>query len=242
MLKAVCFGFNGVIVKDLAVHRRLIEQLVLEENMRPDPDEYTQICLGRSDRACLKDLFMKRGRVMSNQMLDKLVQKKTARYQAELSELKKLPLYPGLDDLIFKIRAAKLRMAIVTGATFPEVETILAQANLAEHFSIIVSGNDLTPEASKPEPDSYLLAVQKLNTAFPTLNLKPENCLAIEDSFIGIKAAKQAGMQVVGVAHTYPFRMMQRRANWAVDYLFEIDLDWIRRVYDPALALPISEE
>ena len=234
MLKAVCFGFNGIMVKDLAVHRQLIEQLMVEENMRPDPDEYSQICLGRSDRACLKDLFMKRGRVVSDTMLDQLVQKKSARYQSELATLPRLPLYPGLDDLIFKLRAAQLTMAVVTSATRPEVETILTQANLAEHFSAIVTGDDLAPEASKPEPDSYLLAVQNLNTALPFLNLKPENCLAIEDSFVGIQAAKQAGMQVVGVAHTYPFRMMQRRANWVVDYLFEIDLDWIRRVYDPA--------
>jgi beta-phosphoglucomutase-like phosphatase (HAD superfamily) len=44
---------------------------------------------------------------------------------------------------------------------------------------------------------------------------------------VGIQVAKQAGMSVVGVAHTYPYHFMQRQANWAIDHLSELDLDRI---------------
>jgi beta-phosphoglucomutase len=76
-----------------------------------------------------------------------------------------------------------------------------------------------------------LLGVEQLNQQYPNLQLKPSNCLAIEDTFAGIQAAKEAGMQVVGVANSYPFHMMQRQANWAVDYLSDLDLDWVGQVF-----------
>ncbi|MGP1375398.1 MAG: HAD family hydrolase [Almyronema sp.] len=237
-LKAVLFDFNGVILKDEAVHQKLIQELLIAENMRPNPAEYAELCLGRSDRACLTALFSKRGRVVTPAYLDRLIDQKSTAYLQQLNAIEKLPLFPGVDDLIFKVRAAQLKLAIVSGAQRREIETVLQRANLAEHFAVIVAGDDLTTAASKPQPDGYQLAVTRLNEAFPGLSLTAADCLAIEDSFAGIEAAKRAGMRVVGVAHTYPFRMMHRRANWAVDYLFEVDLDYIRGIYDPALALP----
>ncbi|NJN04248.1 MAG: HAD family phosphatase [Leptolyngbyaceae cyanobacterium SL_1_1] len=237
-LKAVLFDFNGVILKDEAIHQQLIQELLIAENMRPDPAEYVKFCLGRSDRACLSELLSQRGRVVTPAYLDRLVAQKTEAYLKQLAAIKKLPLFPGVTDLIFKIRAAQLKMAIVSGAQRAEIETVLQRANLAEHFGVIVSGNDLPVATSKPQPDGYTLAVERLSQAFPDLELSAADCLAIEDSFAGIEAAKLAKIRVVGVAHTYPFRMMHRRANWAVDYLFEVDLDYIRAIYDPTFALP----
>jgi beta-phosphoglucomutase len=62
--------------------------------------------------------------------------------------------------------------------------------------------------------------------------LQPNECLAIEDTFVGIEAAKQAGIPVVGVAHTYPFHMLQRCTNWTVDYLYQLEVDRILEVFN----------
>lgn len=70
-----------------------------------------------------------------------------------------------------------------------------------------------------------------LNQQYTDINLQPSECLVIEDTFAGIEAAKLAGMSVVGVAHTYPFHMLQRLANWCVDYLSDLELDRIQKVY-----------
>ena len=67
-----------------------------------------------------------------------------------------------------------------------------------------------------------------LNQRFPELDLKPYECLAIEDSFAGIAAAKRAQVPVLGVAHVYPYHMVHRRADWAIDHLFEFSLDWLK--------------
>ncbi len=229
MLKAVLFDFNGVIINDEALHDQLLEQLLIEENLRPKPGEFRELCLGRSDRACIQDLLAARGRIITNDYLDSLIIRKAKAYALQLNALETLPIYPGLDDLIFRLRSAQIKLAIVSGALQSEIEQVLGRAELRQYFTVIVGGDDKLP--SKPAPDSYLTAIERLNQVDPTLHLQPWECLAIEDTFAGIDAAKLAGIPVVGVANSYPFHMLQRRANWTVDYLSDLELDRIQDLY-----------
>ncbi|ARV62332.1 HAD family hydrolase [Nostocales cyanobacterium HT-58-2] len=228
-LKAVLFDFNGVIINDEPVHEQLIEQLLVEENLTIKRGEYQKVCLGRSDRICLQDLLASRGRVVNDAYLTQLINRKAQAYALELEKIEKLPLYPGLDDLIFQVRSRNLKLGLVSGAVRKEIELVLERAKLAEYFKVVVAGDDIT--ASKPEPDGYLLAVERLNQEYADLNLQPQECLVIEDTLAGIQAAKKAGMQVVGVANTYPFHMLQRQANWTVDYLTDLELERIQEIY-----------
>jgi beta-phosphoglucomutase len=222
-VKAVLFDFNGVIINDESIHAKLLEQLLLEENLRMAPQDFQTYCIGRSDRACITDLLRQRGRDVSGAELDKLIQRKAKAYAELLSQMPKLPIYPDLEDFIFKLRATPTKLAIVSGALRSEVEVVLSRINLLDVFDVIVAGDDIT--VSKPEPDGYLLAVQRLQALFPEMGICAENCLAIEDTFAGIEAAKRAQISVVGIAHSYPFHMMQRVANWAVDYFTDLEFD-----------------
>ncbi len=239
-LKAVLFDFNGVIIDDESIHLQLIDEILIQENLQPQRRDERQASLGRSDRACFQDLLTRRGRVMSEQYLTQLLTKKAQLYAQEIEKLEKLPLYPGLDDLIFQVRSRNLNLALVSGAIRQEIELVLERAKLTEYFPVIVAGDDIT--TSKPEPDGYLLAVERLNQAYPTLNLQPSECLAIEDTPAGIQAAKRAGMQVVGIANTYPFHMLQRLANWTVDYLTDLELERIQELYSQKQCQPTAGE
>ena len=229
-LKAVLFDFNGIIINDEPIHEKLIEQLLIEENLLMRSGEFRQFCLGRSDRACLKDILAQRGRYVAEGYIDQLLQRKAEAYLRELEALEELPIYPDTRELIVKMGQSYLKMAVVSGAVRSEVEMVLGRAGLARYFRAIVGGDEI--KTSKPEPDGYLLAIERLNQLEPELNLQPEECLAIEDSFAGIEAAKRAGIPVVGVAHTYPFHMLQRLASWCVDYLSELEWERIKQVYE----------
>lgn len=229
MLKAILFDFNGVIINDEPLHEKLLSQILVEENLRPKPEEFWEVCVGRSDRACITELFSRRGRVLTEQQLTDLIARKSEYYRRQLEELEKLPSYPGIEDLIFQARSAQLKLGVVSGAMLSEIELVLERLNLKQHFVAIVAGDQIP--TSKPDPTGYLLAVERLNQQFPDLSLKPQECLAIEDTFPGIEAARRAGMKVVGVANTYPFHMMQRCSNWAVDYLSDLELDRIKSAF-----------
>lgn len=226
-LKAILFDFNGVIIKDEAIHQQLIDELLLGENLLPSGNQYQKFCLGRSDRACIRELLEARGRIVKEDYLEKLIQKKGASYHQIIRQMTELPKCHGITEFILSLQPRFLSLAIVTGALHKEIEYILERLNLRQYFPVIVGGDDI--KTSKPSPDGYLLAVEKLNQHNPSLALKPSECLVIEDTSVGIEAGKKAGMAVVGVANTYPLHLLQRQANWCVDHLMQLDLDWIDR-------------
>ncbi|WP_066380305.1 MULTISPECIES: HAD family phosphatase [unclassified Anabaena] len=228
-LKAILFDFNGVIINDERIHLQLIDEILIQENLQPQKPKERQGSLGRSDRACFQELLTSRGRVVTEEYLTQLLHRKAKAYVLELDKLEQLPIYPGVEDLIYQARSQHLKLAIVSGALHKEIELVLERAKLTEHFPIIVAGDDIT--TSKPQPDGYLLAVARLNQEYPDLNLQPQECLAIEDTPAGIQAAKHAQMQVLGVANTYPFQMLQRCCNWTVDYLTELELERVQQVF-----------
>lgn len=238
-LKAVLFDFNGVIINDEPIHEQIVDQLMLEENLQLKRGEFREVCLGRSDRACLVELFNRRGRFLTEVYLQRLLLRKAQAYKAKIDSLETLPIYPGLADFIAQIRAEGLKMAVVSGAMRSDIELVLNRAGLAENFELIVTGDDET--ASKPAPDGYLLAVELMNQKYPDLNLRSGECLAVEDTFAGIQAAKKAGIQVVGVTHTYPFHMIQRQANWTVDYFADLEWDRVEEICAIAPTAPTAE-
>ena len=231
-LKAILFDFNGVIINDESIHEELINEILLGENLLPEASEYKELCLGKSDRACLKDILFRRGRVVTDDYLSKLIEAKTRAYQQKLEQLENLPIYPGIEAFLDLTKAQELALGLVSGALRREIELVLQKANLANYFPVIVAGDDL--EASKPEPDGYLTAIDQLNQSLPNLNLNPSECLAIEDTPAGIEAAKKAGIQVVGIANTYPMHMLQRQADWTVDHVNEIEIDRVKQVLTQA--------
>lgn len=224
-LKAVFLDFSGVIIDDEAINQELIADILLSENLRADDDEYSQYCRGRSDLSCLRDILANRGRILPEEYLDKLLQTKAQGYRQKITQLAEIPLPSNLKEFLTQLKEKEIAIGLVTGTTRSEVEYILEKLQLAEYFDLIVAGDDL--QQSKPEPEPYLLAAQKLN-------LDPSECLAIEDNSVGIEAAKRAQIQVVGISHIYPLHMLQRRCNWTVDNFMEIELDRIDRVLSQA--------
>lgn len=93
-------------------------------------------------------------------------------------------LKPGICELLKYLHENGYKTAIATSSPLDRTKQYLSQVGLVEAFDELVSGHMV--EKGKPEPDIYLYAAEKLN-------LKPEECLVIEDSPTGIRAAYAAG-------------------------------------------------
>ncbi len=121
---------------------------------------------------------------------------KTRHYTRMLAE-GRIPLRPGVKPLLEEARAAGLILGVATTTT-PENVTELLRHSLAEDgpewFEVIAAG-DIVP-AKKPAPDIYVWAMAQLN-------LKPEDCLAFEDSENGIRASLGAGLRTVVTVNDY---------------------------------------
>jgi beta-phosphoglucomutase len=233
VLKAVLFDFNGVIINDESIHHQALEELLLAENLPLQGKELWKMSVGRSDRACLREILNSHGRFVTEEYLNKLVVKKASIYRQRLQQLVTLPIYPEVIQFIEKMHASSYKLAVVTGSVRSEAELVLKQAEIDRYFEAVITGDDIN--ASKPDPEGYLLAVETLNKLNPELNLLPAECLAIEDTFAGIQSAKSAGIQVVAIANTYPFHMLQRRANWTIDAFADLELDRVSKFFDEAV-------
>lgn len=106
----------------------------------------------------------------------------------------------------------RYKVALCSGGDKDEIVTKLEKNDFLKYFPIIAAGSDV--EKSKPFPDIYLLAVEKLG-------LKPEECLAFEDTQYGLQAAKDAGVACFAVPNEYSAEQDFSRADKVLSSLKE---------------------
>jgi HAD superfamily hydrolase (TIGR01509 family) len=114
-----------------------------------------------------------------------------SRYFRRLVRRGRVPLRPGVARLMQEAKTAGLRIAIVTSASRATLKPILRHslgAALAQAIDVLVCGEDV--ERKKPAPDLYHLALARLD-------LTACDCMAIEDSAMGLAAAAAAGIPTV---------------------------------------------
>jgi len=101
-----------------------------------------------------------------------------------------VPVKAGVHELLAELKARRIPTAVATSSRSPHAIGHLGAAGLLEAFETIVTRDDVTNP--KPHPEPYLLAAGRLG-------VDPRNCLAVEDSHAGVRAAHAAGMQTIMV-------------------------------------------
>lgn len=135
-------------------------------------------------------------------------------------EAGRVTLRAGVARLIKEAAAADLRLALVTNASKRSLKPLLNYtigADLASRVDLIVSGEQV--DRKKPAPDLYLAAMQKLE-------LKPEECIAIEDSEMGLCAAVAAGLSTLVTVNDDTREQDFSAALAVVDCLGEPEAPW----------------
>jgi HAD superfamily hydrolase (TIGR01509 family) len=108
----------------------------------------------------------------------------------ELLEGEGVQAMPGLDKAVARLTAAALPLAVVSSGTSDYVEFVLRWLGVRGAFQVVVSGEEV--RRGKPDPEGYLLAARLLRA-------EPADCVALEDTFHGIAAARAAGMHAVAI-------------------------------------------
>jgi HAD superfamily hydrolase (TIGR01509 family) len=140
--------------------------------------------VGLSDRAC-HELLRTR---LDEDQLQALLQGCRTRYDAHVEA--GLPLKPGLLELLELLAQRGIPRAVVTSTRRERAMQKLELCGLLPHFVTVVTGSDVVH--SKPAPDIYLLAAERLGVA-------PAHCVVLEDSVPGVRAALAAGMTPIQV-------------------------------------------
>lgn len=101
-----------------------------------------------------------------------------------------VPIKPGVREFIAALHDNNIATAVATSSRNPHAQHHLGAAGLLDLFETVVTRDDVVNP--KPHPEPYLTAAARLKA-------DPAMCLALEDSFAGVRAAHAAGMQTVMV-------------------------------------------
>ncbi len=201
MIRAILFDFNGVLADDETPHLLCFQQALQEHGLSLTKDEYYGTYLGMDERSCTEALLRKEEGRCDIGRHQAIIQRKADLFR-DYTAKHKPELFPGVVRFV-KAARARHRLAIASGGRREQVDDALRDTAIERDFDVIVSADDCA--IGKPDPAIYLLTLKLLNGREPRSPLlKAEECLVIEDSRAGIRAAKAADMAVLALATTYP--------------------------------------
>lgn len=139
--------------------------------------------------------------------------------------IKEVIVRPGFYELQESLVDNGIFLALATSNNWWLVEDELAGLDLQKYFNVTVTREEVFEP--KPEPDIFFKAAEKLS-------IEPEDCIVIEDSIAGIKAAKEAGMKAVAVLGSYSSREDFPDADLVVEGFEEVTPEILDALCQPS--------
>jgi len=193
--RAVIFDFDGVIADDEPLHLVAFQRVLESEGIALTTDEYYAHYLGFDDHDAIVEALRLARRPAAEEHVQALMAQKAAHFLGLVRD--GVRIFPGVPAFV-RTAAARVPLAIASGALRREIELILAHAGLRAAFGPIVSAEDVSE--GKPSPETFLTALGRLREQAP--DVVAESCLVIEDSPAGIEGARRAGMRCAAVTNS----------------------------------------
>lgn len=182
--KAIVFDMDGVILDSESVSDITWDAAAKEFNIPMTPDVLNS-CRG-SNR---NDIMAKLSGIYGPGFDADGFLTRTGELFTEIENTKGIPLLPYAAEALAALKQ-KYRIALASSTRGVAVKRQLTATNVIQYFEQLTTGEQVVH--SKPDPEIYLMACQKLQ-------LDPSECIAIEDSLNGIRSAHAAGLFTIMV-------------------------------------------
>lgn len=211
MIKAVIFDLDGVIVSTDEFHYQAWKKIAEEERIYFNR-EINQRLRGVSRMESLEIILERADRLYCEMEKRILTEKKNDLYKEMLQRIGPKDILPGVVDVLSALKKCTIKVAI--GSSSKNTRFILEQIGLTNQFDAIADGNDITK--CKPDPEVFQLAASLLCVA-------PEECIVVEDAYVGVDAGKAMGSLVLAVG----FASSYDKADYVATDLESIDIERI---------------
>jgi beta-phosphoglucomutase len=184
-IQGFIFDLDGVLTDTAEYHYRGWKRMADEEGI-PFTREDNELLRGIPRRESL--MLILKERIYQEEKILEMMERKNNYYLEFIREVSPKDLLPGARELLEEIHSAGLKSALGSASkNAPDVVRRLGIENLLDAIS---DGNSVARQ--KPAPDLFLHAARQLN-------LKPGECVVIEDAAAGIEAARAGGFHTVGL-------------------------------------------
>ncbi len=186
-MKAVIFDMDGVLIDSEVAHQKAEIQALADHGLQVTVEDLKPYA-GANRRAFRIGITKQFGVDLDWDSIYEEKDRLLFRYMEDVEAL------PGVLPLLKAIRQTDCKLAVATSSPKPLLDFVVNKFELAPLFDTLVCNDDITQ--SKPDPQIFLIAAERLH-------VKPVECIVIEDSLNGIKAAKAAGMFTIAVPTTF---------------------------------------
>jgi len=182
MIKGIIFDCDGTLADTMPLHWRAWQVIAARHRIEFPQDRFYSLG-GVPSREIAKMLSLEQGLSLDHLAV---AREKEAEYLPLIAQVEPINAVVG----IARERYGKLPMAVASGGTKRSIEHVLGHLGIRDLFQTIVTSEDVTRQ--KPAPDIFLEAARRLG-------IPPQHCRAYEDTDLGIRAIRAAGMEAVDV-------------------------------------------
>ncbi len=215
MVKTVIFDMDGVIVDTEPVHKyayfKHFEELGIDVS-----EELYATFTGNSTRNVFQKIKDQFG--LDHEVED-LIHRKRSIFNDAFDTKPDLELIAGVESLIKDLHASDVELILASSASKSTISRVFNRFKLNYYFTHKVSGEDFVK--SKPDPTIFIHAASLSKN-------KVEECIVIEDSTNGVKAACAAGIYCLGYNSENSKLQNLEGASVLVDDFFKIDANFIK--------------
>ena len=221
---AVIFDMDGVLVDSNPFHLRKWAAFLREHRIPFDEEKLAEIVLGPPNEVIFQRYF---GGQITPKRMQELSEDVEAEFRRAIAPHAR-PC-PGVRRLIEACRAHSIPMAVASCAISKNVEFLVTAFELRPYFQAILSRNEISH--AKPDPEIYLKTAAQLG-------IEPAACVVFEDSFVGIEAAKRAGMKCVAIASSFHAEDLRQGtlADLIVPSFEVVTLETLHALFDGSMA------
>lgn len=200
--KAALFDLDGVIVDTESIYTDFWDDI--DRRYPTGVDNFARVIKGNTLARILDTYF------------DEDLRDEILVLLKEQEESMRYRLFDGVSDFLDRLIENDIPKAIVTSSNDRKMSKLFSQIpELRPKFDAIIT--DAMVERSKPDPQGYLIAAEKLG-------VDPSDCVVFEDSFAGLEAGRRAGAYVVALATTNPRESLYEKADEVIDSFIGYDI------------------
>lgn len=213
MFSALISDLDGIIVNSEREHFLSVQKMLKTDFNIDYTEEDNREFVGTTDVHIFMTLRKKYPKIRSN--FRELVHRRSQFFIEIFKKQTAQPL-PCVKSLFETVHKEKIPMAVGTSAAREVAEFSLKTLNLLHYFKTVVTADDV--KHGKPAPDIYLKAAKHLN-------VKPKDCVVLEDSEHGVEAAKAAGMKCIAIPCGPTIGQNHKKADRIVKSLCDVTMN-----------------
>lgn len=212
MIKAAIFDMDGTIADSEKIVRKVTEAFFRERKIILTAEE-EKTMYGLTWKDFVKEILANRGFEYKQSIKNTLKERYVRNLKKDVQPL------PGIYNFL-EIMRANFKTALATNSRIREVDIIFDRLGFGKYFDVKVAKNHV--KFGKPNPEIYFKAAS-------LLEVQPHECVVFEDSIIGVRAAKSAGMKCVAIVNTYTAEDL-KNADMLIKHYGDININHIKEL------------